>query len=326
MKVNFVNFGGQYRQHKEEYDEAINRCLETGKLILQEDLERFEENLAKRLEMKYAVGVGNGTDALILALRAINPQKTTLTTTGYTFKATMEAIRHHGLAMKIVDIDDDRMAEVDIPVHIEGMVNHSPNAILEDGAQAIGAKGVGYSGTFTLSFYPAKILGGFADGGAVVTNDKDIYDKVKLLRHHWQTGKNEKIGFNSRLDNVQAAFLDVKLKYLDDILARREEIANKYLEAFKDLEWMGLPLKQNGRVWQDYVIRVPDPQKLVSYLEEHGIQTLGYGMIPPHKAFGLDIELPNTEKLYREMLRLPCNETLTDEQIEYVIEKVKSFK
>jgi len=323
MKVPFVNFGAQYRAHKEEYDEAINRCLEGGKLVLQEDLERFEANLAKRLDMKYAVGVANGTDALILALKAKGIENRYVSTPGYTFKATQEAVVHTGNALSIVDIDEHRLAPyVQIPVHIEGMVCQSPSAIIEDGAQAIGADGVGYSGTFTLSFYPAKILGCFGDGGAVLTDDKDVADKVKLLRHHWQTDQEEQYAHNSRLDNVQAAFLDVRLKYLDEILARRAEIAEKYKELQGIVE---LPYYQEGRVWQDYVIEAADPLGLVEFLKQNGIETLGYNMVPPHIAQNLGIELPNTERLYARMLRLPLNETLTDEQIDYVISKVKEF-
>ena len=324
MKIPFVNFGAQYLAHKEEYDEAIHKCLEKGKLILQEDVGEFEENLAKKLGMKYAVGVNSGTDALFLALIAKGVKdKEFISTSGYTFKATIEAIKNNGVYPYITDISEDRIAkDVNLPVHIEGMVCKSENAIIEDACQAIGAKGVGYSGTACYSFYPAKILGGFGDGGAVVTNDKDIYERIKLLRHHWQTNKDEKFAYNSRLDNVQAAFLNVKLKYLDEILIRREEIAEKYKE-LKDI--VGLPIYQDGRVWQDYVIRVSDPKRLADYLAEQGIQTLGVGMTPPHIALNLGIELPNVEKLYKEMLRLPCNETLTNEEVGYIIEKVKEF-
>ena len=324
-KIPFVNFGAQYLQHRDEYDWAIKNCLLNGKLILQEQLEEFEENLAKRLGMRYAVGVGNGTDALILALKSKGYSDDKILTSPYTFKATHEAIRHNGFSVVFRDIDSNRLAEdVHIPVHIEGMVAHSDKAILEDAAQAIGAEGVGYSGTFTLSFYPAKILGGFGDGGAVVTNDIDVANKVRLYRHHWQTNVKEEVAYNSRLDNVQAAFLNVKLKYLDEILARRKEIAEKYLKAFKKLP-IGLPYNQPGRVWQDFVLQVSQPERLAGFLKERGIQTLGYGMTPPPVAWGLDKSCSNTEKLYAEMIRLPLNETLTNENIEEIISAVKEF-
>lgn len=325
MNVPFVAFGQQYLDHKDEYDEAITKCLERGKLILQEDVEQFEENLAKFTGVKYAVAVANGTDAITLALKAIGVNGAVIEVPGYTFKATMEAIKHSGNYPQVVDINKNRILNTRgncIPVHIEGTKSYCPNAIMEDAAQALGSKGIGYSGTASLSFYPAKILGCFGDGGAVITHSKDVADKIKLLRHHWQTNENEEYAYNSRLDNVQAAFLNVKLQYLPEILKRREEIAEKY----KELEGVvGLPYYQEGRVWQDYVIEVDEPIKLAEYLKSHGIQTLGYGMTPPHKALNTGQTLENTEKLYSRMIRLPCNETLSNEQVEYVIEKVKDY-
>lgn len=325
VKVPFVNFGEQYRMHKKEYDEAIHRCLEQGKFILQEDLEEFEENLADFLGMKHAIGVGNGTDALTLALEAMQPVPRVMTATDYTFKATHEAIYFAGATVARADINPEtRMPDgpVDIAVHIEGMVSHSKGAILEDAAQGIGAKGVGYTGTATYSFYPAKILGCFGDGGAVVTNSDEVARRVRLLRHHWQTDNREMYGYNSRLDNVQAAFLNVKLKYLPEILERREEIAEKYRALEGHVE---LPYYQEGRVWQDYVVRSPHVKQLVRHLKNHGIQTLGSGMTPPHKAMGSQENLPNSIALYETMFRLPCNETLTDEQIDYVIKTVQDY-
>lgn len=327
MNVPFVAFGDQYRQHKEEYDEAITKCLEKGKLILQEDVEQFEENLAKFLGFKYAVGVADGTNAIILALKAKGVHEGhVISVTDYTFKATHEAVVHNGNTLNRIDIDGNRLVKLpagwNIPVHIEGMVAPvNDYSIVEDAAQAFGAEGVGKSGIATYSFYPAKILGGIGDGGAVCTNDKEIYEKLKLLRHHWQTGENEQYGFNSRLDNIHAAFLNVKLKYIQGILDRREEIAMKY----KTLEGLvGLPYYQEGRVWQDWVCTTPNPKGLAAFLKDKGIQTLGYGMTPNHKAFNQP-DLPNVTKLYAEMIRLPLNETLSDEQIDHVISSVKEY-
>lgn len=327
-KVPFVNYGAQYLAHKEEYDEAITRCLTEGKLILQDDVTQFEEALAKKLGMKYCVAVANGTDAIVIALEAKGINKKLITVPGYTFKATMEAVLHSKNSLLIADIGENRLLDTiaySIPVHIEGSVAKIEDAILEDGAQAIGAEGVGYSGTYTLSFYPAKILGCFGDGGAILTNDEQVYKKAKLLRHHWQTDVNEQYGYNSRLDNVQAAFLNVKLKYLDEILNKRSQIAFQYGTMLVNLPEEAFPVHQEGRVWQDYVIRVSNPKALADFLKENGIQTLGYGMTPPHIALDTGLSLPNTEKLYREMIRLPLNETLTQEQVDYVIEKVNEF-
>lgn len=331
MKVPFVSFGLQYQAHKKEYDSAINRCLSKGNLILREDVEEFENNLAQFMNMKYAVGVNSGTDALLLALKAKGAKDTDIIIPGYTFKATAEAIKHSGNNAWFEDIGSNRMFkgaktrnwEYNLPVHIEGMVCKVKRAIIEDAAQAIGAKGVGYSGTACFSFYPAKILGGFGDGGAVVTNHKYVADKVRLYRHHWQTNRNERYGYTSRLDNVQAAFLNVKLKYLPEILKRREEIAKQYLKELEGL--VGLPIDQEGRVWQDFVIRVKEPLHLATVLHKAGIETLGVNMTPPHKALATGQELPETEKLYKEMIRLPLNETLNEKQVRHVIKSVQRF-
>lgn len=328
MNVPFVNFGAQYQAHKEEYDEAIAKCLENGSLILQHELEEFEENLAKFLGMKHAIGVANGTDALIIALRSQESLPYVMNVTDYTFKATHEAVHHVDVLLNREDIDLKThmpTAQVHIPVHIEGMVSHSENAIIEDACQAIGAKGVGYSGTACYSFYPAKILGCFGDGGAIATNDDEVARKARLYRHHWQSGRDEKIAYNSRLDNIQASVLNVKLKYLPDMLKRREEIAMKY----KALDgYLNLPFYQEGRVWQDYVVTTndyTDTDSLVGFLKDNDIQTLGSGMTPPHVAMYGEKRLPNVVHLYENMFRLPCNETITDDQVDYVIDKVKEY-
>lgn len=326
MKVPFVDFGAQFEAHREEYLESITKVLENGKLILQEEGEKFEENLAKFLGFKYAVGVADGTNAIILALKALEVKERSIWVSDYTFKATHEAVVHTNNLLLRRDIDKDRLAyhysSPNIPVHIEGMVAEvNEYSLLEDAAQAFGAKGVGTSGIATYSFYPAKILGGLGDGGAICMNDRHLYEKIKLLRHHWQTGVDERYGYNCRLDNINAAFLNVKLKYIDKILTRRKEIAEKY-KALDGL--VGLPYYQEGRVWQDYVITTPEPKKMAEFLKKKGIQTLGYGMTPNHKAFNQP-DLPNVTKLYAEMIRLPLNETLSDEQVDYVIEKVKEY-
>lgn len=325
MQVRFVDFGAQYLAHKDEYDAKNEELMTKGQLILQEEGEIFEDNLAKFLGMKYAVGVANGTDALMIALK-IKGKQGVLRATDYTFKATHEAIHHSGNTVDRVDIDQiTRMpnSPVEVPVHIEGMVSHSPTAIIEDACQAFGAKGVGYSGTACYSFYPAKIFGCQGDGGAIVTNDRDMYDLAKLYRHHYQTGIDEDYGFNSRLDNLKAGFLNIRLKYIPEAIKRREEIAKKYNEQLRN--YLILPYNQEGRVWQDYVVTSDHTKELVAFLRAHEIGVLGDGMVPNHKAMNTTSDLPNTRRLYERMFRLPCNETLSDEQIDYVIDMVKLF-
>lgn len=328
MRVPFVDFGAQYLAHKDEYDENYSKLMSSGKLILQEEGEKFEENLANFLGMKYAVAVANGTDALEIALRIKKKQenRNVLRASDYTFKATHEAIYHAGYIPERVDINSvTRMPDsnVDVPVHIEGMVHYSPTALIEDACQAFGAKGVGYSGTACYSFYPAKIMGCQGDGGAIVTNDRDMYDLAKLYRHHYQTGVDEDYGFNSRLDNIKAGFLNIRLKYIPAALKRREEIAKKYLMELDG--YLGLPFDQEGRVWQDFVVTHPKSKELVKFLKENEIGILGNDMVPNFEAMNCTSELTNVKNLYETMFRLPCNETLTDEQTDFVVSKVKEY-
>ena len=327
MKVPFVNFGAQYLAHKDEYDAKNQELMAKGQLILQEEGEKFEENLAKFLGMKYAVGVSSGTDALTIALTIKSGYlPPTVRTTDYTFKATHEAIYHAGHMVNRVDINKDTRlpdSNVEVPVHIEGMVHQTPTAVVEDACQAFGASGVGYSGIACYSFYPAKIFGGPGDGGAIVTNDKDVYDLAKLYRHHYQTGADEVYGYCSRLDNLKAGFLNVKLQYMPEALKRREQIAMMYNEALDG--YLGLPVAQDGRVWQDYVVTHSDREGMVNHLRANEIGILGDNMVPNHIAMNTTGALPNTKELYETMFRLPCNETLTDEQVGYVIDTVKSY-
>ena len=328
MKVPFVSYSLQYQAHKDEYDKAIQSCLERGDLILRKDLEDFEKNLADFLGVEEVVGVASGTDALLLSMKMLDIGKgDEVITSSYTFRATVEAILHTGATPVLADIDEDwRYYETDrtkaiIPCHLEGRISDwkldsmSRNIhMIEDACQAIGAKK--QDGIFACySFYPAKILGGFGDGGAIATNRKDLAAKLRTFRNH-DKGSWHKVAYNSRLDNVQAAFLSVKLKYLPDILKRRKEIALMY-EQLKD------PVKKPElrEVYQDYIVEVPDPQKLQKHLAEKGIDTMLNGYPFPSaqkKKF-------ETCRYENQSIRLPCNETLTNTQVEFVIETINAY-
>ena len=245
-----------------------------------------------------------------------------------------------------------------IPVHLSGDVvnlnalkgilnfkDRKDIIIIEDAAQALGAKweheiagSVGLAGCF--SFYPAKILGCAGDGGAITTNSEEIYKKAKLLRNHYdirqtslESGATPPViewTGNSRLDNLQAAILNVKLDHLEETLERRKEIAEKYNAQLQGLPLIIPPINSEGRVWQDYVIRVPNLRRqLKEYLNQHEIEVLGCDQIPNHKYRGLGLEdysLPLTEQyVSHEFMRLPCNENLTDEQVDFVIQTIKTF-
>jgi len=363
-KVPFVDYPLHYRRMEGEIDAAIKEVLSGGDLILRKQLQRFESNTASFLGVDYAVGVNSGTDAMHLSLLAagLDPGDEVVTV-AHTFVATVAVIVHCRATPILVDVGEDFNMDVEqlepvisprtkaiIPVHLNGRlcnmeklmaIARSHNLlVIEDAAQALGAEFDGQkAGAFGLtgcfSFYPAKILGGLGDGGIVVTNSSQIAEKIRLLRDHGQqraTGDILYYGFNSRLDNLQAAILDVKLKHLPDWIERRRELAGLYEKGLSDLPQIKTPpLSQQGRyfdVFTNYVICVEKRDKLAACLKECGIEVLISWPKPMHhhKALGLGhFHLPMTERLSREVLSLPLNTEISNEQAEFVIESIRNF-
>jgi dTDP-4-amino-4,6-dideoxygalactose transaminase len=336
MKIPFVDFPKSYQEIRKEVLAEIDRVLSAGDLILRADGEKFEKNLAKYCGAKYAVGLNSGTDALFLSLKVLGiGQGDEVITSGYTFWATVEAIINCGAKPVLADIERNSLVidpkdiekkitdktKAIIPVHIGGAVCDMEKIIriadkyhldiVEDSAQAIGA--IGLSGdTACYSFYPAKVLGGYGDGGAVVTNEKFLADKIKLLRNHGGKPHPKFVGYNSRLDNLQATILNLKLKYLDDLIKRRNEIAKIY----DNIRELGRPISQT---YQEYNLRVDERDELFDFLEENGIETIKGDYTFP-------IEVPeNCKRANKEIIRLPIWPTLKDEEIKYVCEKIKQF-
>ena len=361
-KVPFVNIPEHYSQLKKEILAAIDSVLSRGDLILRKDVEEFEKNLASFIGVKYAVGLNSGTDALFLSLKAagIGPENEVITV-AHTFAASVAVIIHCGAKPILVDVGDDFLMDVDkveplinqntkaiIPVHLNGRVCDMEKLmalakkynliIIEDAAQALGAKfdgktagSLGLAGCF--SFYPFKILGAFGDAGALTTNDQSIAEKIRLLRDHGQKTKTEIVcyGWNSRLDNLQAAILNIKFKYLPKWIERRREVADLYNKGLSDIPEVKLPPKSDGRhfdVYQNYVLRVKKRDELFNFLKENGVETLIKDSIAlhHHPALGLsDFSLPYTEQLAKEVISLPVYPELDNEQVEYVIDCVKGF-
>ena len=363
-KVPFVNYPAHYQSMESEIDAAIKEALSKGDLILRHQVQDFENSVASLLGMKYAVGVNSGTDALILSLLAAGiVQGDEVITVAHTFVATAAVIVHCGAKPILVDVGEDfnmDMSQVEqavspqtraiIPVYLNGRlcdmeklmaVARKHNLlVIEDAAQAIGAEfdsqragSFGLTGCF--SFYPAKVLGGVGDGGIVVTNSEEIAEKVRLLRDHGQqraTGDIFFYGFNSRLDNLQAAILDLKLKHLPDWIKRRREIATIYEAGLSGLPQIKTPSPpQQGRyfdIYTNYVIRAQERDRLVDHLRECGIEILISWPKPMHhhKALGLGhFHLPETERISREVLSLPLNTEISNEQVEFVIESIHDF-
>ncbi len=278
--------------------------------------------------------------------------------------ASVAVIVHCGATPILVDVGEDFNMDIEqlepaitprtkaiMPVHLNGrlcdmarlmdIASKHDLVVIEDAAQALGATFDGHkAGSFGMtgcfSFYPAKILGGAGDGGVVVTNDEGIVERIRLLRDHGQdraTGDILYYGFNSRLDNLQAAILNVKLKYLPAWIERRCQLANLYQQGLSDLPHLKPPPPPQPEnryfdVFTNYVVRSKERDRLVAYLKERSIEILISWPKPMHhqKALGLGhFHLPETERISREVLSLPLFPELSNEQVEYVIESVRKF-
>ena len=332
-EVKFWNPGLSYKKIKKEIDTEIERVLTNGDLILREDVEEFEKNLAEYLGVDHVVSVASCTDALLLALKAskIGAGDDVLVPS-YTFRATVEAIHHAGARPILYDMGGDYKNRVTkrtvaiIPAHLEGVIwddmgelatwaTERGLTIIEDSAQAIGASPL-VGSMACYSFYPAKILGCYGDGGAIATNNLHLASHLRQLRNHYKDNWGAGYGYNSRLDNLQAAVLNVKLRYLPSHIARRKEIAQKY-----DQYLVGVGLPEEREVYQDYIIFHPETHQLQLYLKEHGIDSMrNFYPFPDDLQKG-----PNATSYESQTLRIPCNPDLTDEEVDYVIEVINAY-
>ena len=352
MKVKFVDFPKQHKKYESEIDSAIKRVCNSRARILQSEVSSFERNLAEFIGTKYAVGLNSGTDALFLSLKlaGIGPGDEVITV-GHTFHATVEAIVWNGAKPILVNVGSDGMMDVEevyqkigrstkaiIPVHLMGdMVNmkelmekvkmaeavfKNKIIVIEDACQALGSESNGKkAGAWGLagafSFFPAKILGAYGDAGAVTTNDEALYKELKDMREHYKYNPG-KYGFNSRLDELQAAILNVKISHLPEMIQRRQEIADRY---YQGLKIGGLPPIRQGRVYQDFIIRTEKRDELSEFLKKNDIETLKNDYHFPD-----DLPKPeDTVLLESQTLRLPCNDVLEDEEIDFVISKINEF-
>lgn len=317
MNIPILDLTAQYRSIKKEIDAAVKRVIDSQHFILGPEVEDFEKDVAAYCGTKYAVGVASGTDALILSLKAlgIGPGDEIITTP-FTFFATAESISLIGAKPVFVDIDpktycinpeliEDKITKKTkaiIPVHLFGQCADMDRIleiaginnlkVIEDAAQAMGAaykgKQAGSMGdTGALSFFPSKNLGGFGDGGMVITNNKEIADKIKMLRVHGSTIRyiHSAVGTNSRLDALQAAILRAKLKHLDKWLEGRRKVAQYYNDNFKNIQTLITPYTPpyNTHTYHLYVLRVmPSPDKLSKFLNDAGIGARTYYPMPLH--------------------------------------------
>ncbi len=363
--VRYVDYPAQFQKMEREIMETVHALLSQGDLMLRHQLREFEANLAAFVGTRCSVGTSNCTDALHLSLRAagIAPDDEVITTS-HTFVATVAAIHHAGATPVLVDIGEDHNISVDLieaaitprtkaimPVHLNGrlcdmgrlmsLAERHGLLVVEDSAQALGASFTGVKGgawglVSCFSFYPAKLLGAFGDAGAVVTSSEDIAEKVRRLRDHGRTSDGDIAGwsFNCRMDNLQAALLDLKLKSLPSWITRRRELATQYQLLLSGVRQLLLPPPPTDDgpyydVFQNYEIEVQDRDRLVRYLNEKGIEILipwGGKGVHQFKALGLShFNLPRTEQLFRDVLMLPLHTELTNEQVEYVCQAIHQF-
>jgi len=354
-----------FKSKEEDFIRIFKEVGNRGAFILQKDLVEFEEGIAKFTGTNYCLGVANGTDALWLALMAAGIGKgDEVILSSHTYIATAAAIHFVGAKPVPADCKTDHMIDPEsveklitsktkaiMPTQLNGrccdmdslnlLANKYNLIIIEDAAQGLGAKfkgnGIGhYSKGATISFYPAKNLGSFGDAGAFITNDKEMYEKVMLLRDHGRNdeGKFVMWGFNSRLDNLQAAFLNFKLSYYNDEIARRREIAQLYDDNLKDIKELLLPPPPEASssyfdVYQNYEIEAKKRDDLKLFLKENGIGTLiQWNGQPVHTINTLGFEniiLPYTEEMFTKCLMLPMNTSLSNEDVLYVCTQIKAF-
>lgn len=365
MTVPFLDLGAAYGELQAEMDAAMARVCSSGWFILGSETEAFEQEFAEYLGVRHCVGVGNGLDALHLALRAmgIGPGDEVIVPSN-TFIATWLGVTHAGATPVPVEpdpytynLDADRIeaaltprTRAILPVHLYGQpadmdpINQLAQdhglLVLEDAAQAHGAtykgrKVGGLGDAAAWSFYPGKNLGALGDGGAITTDDDRLAERMRLLRNYGSEVKyrHETIGFNTRLDELQAAVLRVKLEHLDEWNGRRREIAATYSAELSGAELVCPFVPPWAEpVWHLFVVRTPERDDLQRHLQGKGIATLIHYPVPPHLQPAYEElrrsegSLPISEAIHREVLSLPIGPHLTSAEAAAVVDAVRTFR
>ena len=355
--IRFVNLQDEYDEIKEEVEAKIAHILERGQFVLGEEVMRFEAEFAEYLGIEFALGVNSGSDALFLAVKALGlGPGDEIITVSHTFVSTVDAIVRSGATPVLIDIDpftytmdmgkiESKISErtkAILPVHIYGhpvdfgellrLADKYNLLVIEDACQAHGAsfdgKKVGTIGDVgCFSFYPTKNLGAYGDGGMIVTRRGEIYKKLKMLRNYGSPRKykHEFIGVNSRLDELQAGILRIKLKYLDGWNRRRRTAADVYSRLLKEIG-VQTPIEKDDveHVFHLYVIRHPKRDRLRNWLAKNGVQTQIHYPVPVHKQWAyrhtfVNTKLPVTESVAGDILSLPIHPFLNDEEISRVV-------
>ncbi len=372
MITQMVDLKNQYEKIKDEIDKAILECVSSTAYINGPAVETFSRNLEKYLSVKHVIPCANGTDALQIALMALDLEPgDEVIVPAFTFISTAEVVALLRLRPVMVDVDFETFnvtaeniekaitprTKVIMPVHLFGQACDMQSImelaekyglyVIEDNAQSIGAECIFSDGTRkkagtighigTTSFFPSKNLGCYGDGGAIFTNDDLLAEKMRMIANHGQSKRyyHDYIGVNSRLDSIQAAILNVKLKYLDQYCMARRQAASFYDEAFSQIEEIQIPARApySTHVFHQYTLKVPSDKRdrLIEYLNAHGIPAMIYYPIPLNrqKAFAEfvspDLNLPVTEKLCSSVVSLPMHTELSEDILRTITERVKRF-
>ncbi len=367
MKIPFLDLKAAYVELQSSLDAAYQRVASSGRYLLGKELQAFEDEFAHFCEADYCIGVGNGLDSLHLILRAfgIGPGDEVIVPAN-TYIATWLAVSYVGATPVPVE-PDVRTCNIDpgviesaitpftkaiVAVHLYGqpadmdeirsIANRSRLKLIEDAAQAHGARYKGrrvggLADAAGFSFYPGKNLGAFGDGGAVVTNDPDLAERIRVLRNYGSKIKyqNDVVGYNSRLDEMQAAILRVKLNVLDDWNARRQAIAAAYLEGLSEIPNIILPIVPVWAepVWHLFVIQHINRQAVMDYLSQSEVDTLIHYPVPPHLSGAYSSafrqhhgRLHVTEKLAETVLSLPIGPHLNSEGVKRIVTKLQEYE
>ncbi|MEG1415714.1 MAG: DegT/DnrJ/EryC1/StrS family aminotransferase [Clostridium sp.] len=370
MKVNFYTSQREYQEKKDEFNKAILSSIENGVSTLGPEVKKLEEEIKEFTGAKHAIGVASGTDALVLAADILGYKEgTEVITSPFTFFASASCIARCGAKPIFVDIDEETF-NIDanlieekinektkgiLPVHlflqmadmdaIMEIANKHNIGVLEDAAEAFGMRWKGngesykHAGTIgdfgIFSFFPTKTLGGYGDGGMIVTNDDKLYEMAKVYRVHGASKKyhHEFIGYNSRLDSIQAAVLSVKMKYIKGSIEKREEIASWYIEGLKDIDGVRIPKVKGDQKHVYYVFNILAEKRdeLANYLKEKEIGFSIYYPKPLHlqecfKYLGhKEGDFPVSEKISKEILALPMYAEITKEEVDYVCSTIREF-
>ena len=372
MKIEMVDLKGQYKRIKTEIDQSMVNCVESAEYINGTQVSVFSNNLSKYIGVKHVIPCANGTDALQISLMALDLMPgDEVIVPAFTYVATAEVIALLKLTPILVDVMPDDFSinleqvkksitprtKAIIPVHLFGQcagmeelveIAKSENLfIVEDTAQAIGSKytfkgGIAkQAGTIgdigTTSFFPSKNLGCYGDGGAILTNNDALAMRINMIANHGQSKKyqHDVVGVNSRLDTLQAAILDIKLKYLDDYSAARNAAADYYDTHLAEVNEVTIPFRvaNSTHVFHQYTLKVKNGKRdgLKFFLQEKGISTMVYYPFPLHfqKAYQSDRfppgSLPVSEKLCEEVLSLPIHTEMTEDIQSFIVNSIKEF-